>query len=450
MKAKLTKAYIDKLQPAELGKQYDVFDEVLPGFGVRVGFSTKTFIVLKRIPGGVVKRITLGKYGHLTLDQGRNIAQQELAKISQGIDVNAVRKKIQQETLQAKLSATQTLCWLFTEYKREQIVGHKGGKEGTLRSLNDTFTYFSERQVTLLKCNDGEWVNDQQVTLSNWLDRPFREITSLDVLQRFDIFAKARPTRAIGAVVQPIQRTHQVAFKFFSSAYNFIIPRLQQETGEIISNPADVLKIYKRWKSTNKRSRFVDFEKAEFATWWNALHSYQVTNPVVSDLILFSLLQAARSIDVIALEWSQIDMEKHTVRYPDTKNGGNYVFPLSIMALEVLQRCEVRRFNKFVFGYKASATGHVPQDCKHHYSELVKRGAKYISSHDLRRTWASAANHLEITERTINYCLKHTIRDVNEHYFMRNQGKLLRAFQAVENYFIEQALKFSIPPKVDL
>jgi integrase len=268
-------------------------------------------------------------------------------------------------------------------------------------------------------------------------------------LQRFDIFAVAKPTRVIGGKLQPIQRTHQVAFKFFNSAYNFIIPRMQQETGEVLSNPADILKVYKRWKSTNKRTRFVDFEKAEFATWWQALHAYRETNPLASDFILFSLLQAARSIDVASLEWSQVDMEKRIVSYPDTKNGEDYVFPLSALAFEVLQRCEARKFNNYVFGYKASATEHIPQDCSHHYDELVKLGAKYISSHDLRRTWASAAHHLDISERTINYCLKHRTRDVNEHYFMRNQGKLLRAFQAVEDYFVGQVEKFSKPGASD-
>jgi integrase len=443
MKAKLTKAYIDKLTPAALGKQYDVFDEVLPGFGIRVGFNAKTFMVLKRIPGGSIKRVTLGKYGHLTLDQARNLAQQELAKISQGIDVNAERKKAKQEVQQAKLSDAQTLRWLLEEYKREQIVGHKGGKEGTVRSMDDTFNYFKQRKLTLLKKRGEEWIADQEVELSNWLDRPFREITSSEVLQRFDMFAVAKPTRLIGGKLQPIQRTHQVAFKFFNSAYNFIIPRLQQDTGEVVSNPADVLKIYKRWKQANKRTRFVDFEKAEFATWWNALHTYRDINPVASDFILFSLLQAARSIDVADLEWSQVDMEKEVVTYPDTKNGADYVYPLSKLAVEILKRCEARKFNNYVFGYKDSETGHVPKDCSYHFHELEQFGAKYISSHDLRRTWASAANHLDISERTINYCLKHRINDVNEHYFMRNQGKLLRAFQGVEDYFVGQVKKFT-------
>lgn len=447
-KLKLTKAVIDGLELTKLGEkpQQTYHDTILPGFALRVGKTSKTFVVFKRIPHGKPKRITLGKYGHLTVDQARAMAQKALADLSGGVDVNADRKAAKAEARKAEQSNIETLQWLLDEYKAEQLVGLKGGKDGTLRSLDDTIAYFSERPLILLKQVKGQWVEDERVILSGWLNRPFRSISPDEVLARFDLFARARPTRLIGGELKPISRTHQIAFKFLNSAYNFIIPRLRHQ-GEVVANPVEILSVYKRWKQTEKRKRHLDAQTNELARWWNALVNYGAENAVASDFIMFSLVQAARSIEVVDLRWSQVDLEKRRVHYDETKNGEDYDYPLSNLAVEILERRKAAAVNEFVFGYPASDTGHIPKDCKYHYTQLVKRGAKYVSSHDLRRTWGTAAHGLDINERTIDYLLKHVINDVNEHYFVRNETKLRGALQQVEDYLLQQVAKF--PPKAN-
>lgn len=306
--------------------------------------------------------------------------------------------------------------------------------------------YFSERPVILLKQVKGQWVEDRPAILSDWLSRPFRSITRDEVLARFDLFSRARPTRIIGRELKPSSRTHQIAVKFLYSVYNFVIPRLRHQ-GEVIANPVEIPSVYKRWKQTEMRKRLLDFETNELARWWNALEGYRAENLVASDFIMFSLVQAARSIEVGDLRWSQADLEKRRVNYQETKNGEGCDFSLNNLAVEILERRKTAAVNEFVFGYPASDTGHIPKDCKHHYTQLVKRGAKYVSSHDLRRTWATAAHVLDISERAINYLLKHVINDVNEHYFVRNEEKLRSALQQVEDYLLQQVAKFS--PKVN-
>src|SRR5262245_25829058 len=65
------------LKPRGSG-QVDVWDTLLPCFGVRVGTKTKTFFVGVRI-NGRYRRITLGRYDRLSLkdarDKGRNARQ---------------------------------------------------------------------------------------------------------------------------------------------------------------------------------------------------------------------------------------------------------------------------------------------------------------------------------------------------------------------------------------
>jgi integrase len=184
----------------------------------------------------------------------------------------------------------------------------------------------------------------------------------------------------------------------------------------------------------------VDFQDPdEFGAWWNALQTYRSVSEVPADYIEFSLLQGARSIEVIYMKWDMVDFQKKIVNYSKTKNKEDYKVPLSARALEILKR----RLEKnpqgveWVWHYPDSKTGHIPKDTKHHFHKLEEYGAKYVTTHDLKRTYASAANTLrEYKESEINYLLKHKHEGVNEHYFVRNEPLLREIIQKVEDKFL--------------
>lgn len=457
-KTKLTKAVIDAL-PQIAGKQYIVSDTELKGFAVRVGATSKTFIAYKRIPNGAPQKVTLGKYGALTVEQARKLAQEKLSQLVHGVDINAEKKAARLEAKKYSTADAQTLQWLLDFYKTEHIIKQKNGKDGTLRSIQDTINFFDKRPVTLLKkvvSKDGKsekWEVDQDIVLSNWLERPFREIKPKEVLERYDFYARARPTRLIGGVLAPMQRTFQIAFKFAQAAFNFYIQRLKIEAlnndqePEVLPNPFDVLKVFKRWTEVNRRDRVIEFRESDhMGKWIEAVIQYRKKNEVAADFMLFSLIQAGRSIELWGLEWSKVDFARSEVSYTDTKNGEDYVFPLTKLGLEILQR---RRDNnpkegkhsEFVWYYPASETGHIPEDAKHHFHELEKHGAKYVSSHDLKRTWATASHTLRYNERDINYLLKHKDKDINAHYFIRNRALVLEILQGIEDLFMAEHAK---------
>jgi hypothetical protein len=65
--------------------QIFVRDRELRGFGLRVTPGSKSFVLEKQVHGRV-RRITLGRYGPLTVELARKLAIEELAAISQGQD----------------------------------------------------------------------------------------------------------------------------------------------------------------------------------------------------------------------------------------------------------------------------------------------------------------------------------------------------------------------------
>lgn len=438
-KTKLTQAAIDGFPLSTNGKQITIYDTTLQGFALRIGATCKTFIVYKRVAYGAPKRVSLGKYGQITLTQARTWAQQRLADLSSGIDPIGVKKAKKAETIRTSEHTTQTVRWLLEEYRDKQLIEFKHGKPSSLDGLKKCFDYFGEKQLILLAKDGDEWKQDRPAQLSSWLDRPFREITRDEILERFGMFDIAKPARVQQKTgLQPITRTHQLCFKNLSAAYNFIIPFLELDIKENFRNPVDVLTTHKKWKKTNKRTNMLEFRKEEFSLWWNAAINYRQRNAVASDYIIFSLIQTGRSIDIAPLKWENVDLELEEIHYVRTKNDLEYKFPVTRLGMEILRRRKEFAINEYVFGYADSKTRHIPQDGKFHFKNIAETSGKLISHHDLRRTWGTAADFLQINDRIINFLLKHKMHDVNEHYLMKNYDSIKSALQSIEDFFLEQ------------
>lgn len=83
MKKKLTTKYIDTLKPPA-AKRYEVRDELVTGFMIRVSHvGNKVFYLSTRIDGKI-KRIKIGEYPIVSLSEARQQAQFILRDITLG------------------------------------------------------------------------------------------------------------------------------------------------------------------------------------------------------------------------------------------------------------------------------------------------------------------------------------------------------------------------------
>ena len=87
---KLTKQVIDET-PFPRDGQVFVRDVELPGFALRVTQGRKSFVLEKRIRGRM-RRLTIGPYGPLTVEQARTLAKAQVGAIAQGLDPAQVRQ----------------------------------------------------------------------------------------------------------------------------------------------------------------------------------------------------------------------------------------------------------------------------------------------------------------------------------------------------------------------
>ena len=82
---KITKRVVDAVRPS--GKEVFLWDDETPGFGLRVKLTgAKSFIIQYRNAQGRSRRLTLGRYGVLTVDEARGKARLSLASVLKGED----------------------------------------------------------------------------------------------------------------------------------------------------------------------------------------------------------------------------------------------------------------------------------------------------------------------------------------------------------------------------
>src|SRR5262249_57886068 len=91
-KCNITDRLLKSLKP-EAGR-YDVMDTAVPGFGIRVSGSRKTFVLLTRYPhSNNPTRRALGEYGVMSLEEARDKAREWRKLIKKNGDPHDVAER---------------------------------------------------------------------------------------------------------------------------------------------------------------------------------------------------------------------------------------------------------------------------------------------------------------------------------------------------------------------
>lgn len=394
---KLTKRVVDQAQVPADKKQIFLRDSVLPGFGLRItDKGTKSFIVEKRI-GGRVRRQTLGRFGPLTVEQARKEAQKTLGKIAMGIDPIAERKTEQAESV--------TLAQVFADFKQAR-------KQLTPTTLRD-YTYHLENH------------------LRDWLNKPITAITKQMVSRRHRKIGEGGAKAQANAV-----------FRTLKSVLNFARHHYEDGAGHSILpyNPVEVLGHTRAWYRVEGRKSVI--KSHQLAAWYRAVEALKgpeslISYFVIADLLRLLLFTGLRSSEARKLRWADVDLKDRTLTIPDPKNRHTFVLPLSDMVYEILQERQAMALNEYVFPGK-DGKGHLVEP-KRQMARITKQSGVHFKLHDIRRTYATVLDMMDLSRTTIKRLLNHRSGyDVTDGYIVTDVERFRGPVQQVADFLKEQ------------
>jgi hypothetical protein len=117
---KLTKRVVDAAEPRE--KDYVIWDNDLPGFGLRVLVSGKRSYLIQYRSLGRSRRYTIGLHGVWTPDSARREAKVQLGRVAAG-DNPAEERQLDHNAVTVK-----ELCALYVKDLNAGLILGKGGR----------------------------------------------------------------------------------------------------------------------------------------------------------------------------------------------------------------------------------------------------------------------------------------------------------------------------------
>lgn len=378
---RLTKRTIDAL-PFNRSGQSLYRDTELPGFGLRVGARSKVFIVERQVARRTV-RATLGKYGLMTPEQARKHALRFLGEMAQGVNPNKKRH-----------------C--------------PNGQQITLRHAFDRFFKSKPHLSDSTRLNYRRTV---ELYLQDWADRPICEVSRQMVLHRHQTLSAER-----GAV------TANNVMRHVRSVFNF----LASTVDDLPPNPVLVLTQARNWSPEKRRQRLIP--PHALPGWYQAA---LIEEPLARDYLFVALLTGMRRREIAGLRWEHIDLGARTLKVPKTKNGDPLVLPLSLHLARLLAERKLRvGSSPWVFPTR-SASGHL-EECKSFVRRVGARSGVEFSLHDLRRTFITIAESIDIPAYALKRLLNHrNSSDVTGGYIIMDVERLRGPVQRIAERILE-------------
>jgi len=387
---KFTKKALETLPLPPAGQRVTYYnrDPKCTGLVLRVtSTGSKTFCVFRRVKGGKPERITLGRYPDLPLEEACRKAKETLSELAQGNSVvEQNRRQKAQET---------TLSEVFAEY----LASRKDLKPSTIkdmrRALNETF--------------------------QDWLDKPITKITPDMIERRHKEHGEHSKARA------------NLAMRYLRALFNFATAKYTDENGTpiIVSNPVRKLSDTRAWYRVDRRQTVI--KPHELAPWFQAVMA--LPRPDVRDYLVFVLMTGLRREEALGLKWERVDITGRTLTIIDPKNHQNHTLPLSDYLLDMLTRRQTVTASEYVF---ADNQGRCISNFRYAQANVQKASGVAFCIHDLRRTFATVAESLDIPAYALKRLLNHANgADVTAGYIVANVERLRDPMQRITDYLLK-------------
>jgi integrase len=155
------------------------------------------------------------------------------------------------------------------------------------------------------------------------------------------------------------------------------------------------------------------------------------------DYLLLILFTGLRRQEAAKLEWRQVDLKAKILKVTDTKNKESHTLPLSDYLYELLLARKKNTFGGYVFA-STSESGYIVEPRKQ-MAKVIKETEIQFTVHDLRRTFITIAESLDIPAYALKRLLNHKmVNDVTAGYIMLDVERLRKPMQMITDYLLLQ------------
>jgi integrase len=280
-------------------------------------------------------------------------------------------------------------------------------------SLRGAFDKFFAARPNLSPRTKSDYVRTLELYLRDWAAEPLRDISRQAVLLRH---------RRISDEHGPVAANY--AMRHLRSIYNFVAATHE----DYPANPVGILTQARTWAPERRRRRLVPAH--QLPEWWAAVMAEE---PLGRDFLLVALFTGMRRREIAGLRWENIDLRGRTLTVPKTKNGDPLTLPLSSFLVRLLmERKLLVGGSPFVFPTR-SASGHVAE-VKSFTRRVGQRCGVEFSAHDLRRTFITIAESLDIPAYALKRLLNHRASaDVTGGYIVIDAERLREPVDKIAN-----------------
>lgn len=230
------------------------------------------------------------------------------------------------------------------------IKPHRSWKEAVVRYLEIKATLRSYRDVKRICCNLHPYLGDLMLNQING------DVVWSVIQGEFKKGNKAATVNRYLATLRGLLRMARDEWQWIDH-----IPKIRLLSGEVERD---------RWLTRGEADKLI-----------------AVCPDHLAAVVKFALATGCRAREILGLEWSRVDLNRHTAWLNQTKNGTPRGVPLNRSAVAVLQE-QVGKHSKFCFTYCGEPIRYNITNSAW-ITALKKAELEDFRFHDLRHTWAS-------------------------------------------------------------
>jgi integrase len=400
---RLTKRIVDGAETRE--NDYFIWDDELPGFGLRVFSSGKRSYLVQYRAKGRSRRYTIGLHGVWTAETARKEALILLAQIAKGDN------PAEQRQLDVKAITVKELCERYVKDAENGLVLGKGKRPKKKSTLVVDKSRISRHIIPLLGT------------------RRVKDVTSADVTRFLHDVASGKTkvdvkTKAHGrAIVKGGLGTGGRAIGLLGGIFSYAI-----QHGIIEKNPAHGI----QKAADRKNDRRLTEQEYRLLGQLVRKAAADEQHATAVNMIRAIALTGCRRGEIINLQWQELDVANSCLRLNDSKEGAS-IRPIGLSVLDLLEPLRPEESGGFVF--PGTMEGKPLVGFPKHWRQILKDSELAgITPHVLRHSFASIANDLGFTETTIAALLGHSRGTVTSRYIHTIDTALIMAADVIAGY----------------